>query len=127
MPRPATLPTAPELPPAWASLHRQFLVFLRVECGLSANTLDAYGRDLSGLLHGLAGRGVARARDISPRHLSQHLAGLKTSRALAGASVIRHLATIKVFCRWLNGRGMLDEDPAAVLERPTRWKKLPGV
>ncbi len=127
MPRAATLPTAVELPPEWAGLHKQFLVFLRVECGLSTNTLDAYGRDLASLMHGLTGQGVARAGGITPRSLSQHLARLKTGRNLSGTSVIRHLATTKVFCRWLAARGGIAEDPSQVLDRPTRWKRLPDV
>jgi integrase/recombinase XerD len=127
MPRPATLPTAAALPEIWSDLHRQFLVFLRVECGLSPNTLDAYGRDIASLLHELDGRGVRGPRQISARDLSRHLTALKTDRELEGSSVIRHLATVRVFCRWMVGRGFVAEDPATVLERPMRWKKLPGV
>jgi integrase/recombinase XerD len=34
---------------------------------------------------------------------------------------------VRVFCRWLHARGLVAEDPSQILERPTRWKKLPGV
>ena len=125
MPRAAVLPGTDTLPKAWGELHKQFLVFLRVECGLSPNTLDAYGRDLASLMHGMGK--VSTARGMTARHLTQHLSRLKTERSLAGSSVIRHMASIKVFCRWLKARGALDEDPSEVLERPMRWKRLPGV
>jgi integrase/recombinase XerD len=127
MPRAAVLPPPAALPPAWAALHKQFMAFLRIECGLSANTLDAYSRDLASLLHTLQERGADTPRDITPRLLSQHLSGLKTARGLSGTSVVRHLATTKVFCRWLAGRNAIAEDPAAALDRPMRWKKLPDV
>lgn len=125
MPRAAA--PKPVLPPALEKLRRGFLTFIRVECGLSANTLSAYDRDLTELLADVAGRGRAGAADLTPRDLSEHLASLKSERNLSGTSVIRHLATIKVFGRWLTSTGLVDDNPAELLERPTRWKKLPGV
>jgi integrase/recombinase XerD len=125
VPRVAT--AKPVLPPALEKLRRGFLTYIRVECGLSANTLDAYDRDLSEMLRDAAGRGRAGAAELTPRDLSDHLASLKSGRGLSGTSVIRHMATIKVFGRWLTSTGLVDENPADLLERPTRWKKLPGV
>jgi integrase/recombinase XerD len=116
-----------ELPDPLASLHREFLVYIRVECGLSANTLAAYQRDLRDLLADLHARGVMKIGEVQPRQLTDHLAALKTGRGMAASSIIRHMATIKVFFRWLTARGFIAENPADILDRPTRWKKLPGV
>src|SRR5690606_35204125 len=129
-------PDARAMPPAattaaliapYEALRREFLVYIRVECGLSPNTLAAYGRDLTVLLQDLQGRGIREIGRVEPRDLSQHLAGLKTESGLAATSIIRHMATIKVFFRWLLARGFIKENPADILERPTRWKRLPGV
>ncbi len=125
VPRAAT--AKPALPPPLEKLRRGFLTFIRIECGLSANTLAAYDRDLSELLRDAAQRGRAGANDLTPRDLADHLASLRTGRGLSGTSVIRHMATIKVFGRWLTSTGLVDENPAELLERPTRWRKLPGV
>ena len=45
---------------------------------------------------------------------------------MASSTVARHLATIKVFCRWMTAEGYVEENPADLLEQPTRWKRLPG-
>lgn len=115
------------LPQPLEKLRRGFLTFIRVECGLSANTLAAYDRDLSEMLREAAERGRGGAAELTPRDLSEHLASLKSERKLSGTSVIRHMATLKVFGRWLTSTGLVEENPAELLERPTRWQKLPGV
>ncbi len=113
---------------------RGFLVFARVECGLAANSLAAYERDLLDMAVELAGRGRATLAQVQARDLTDHLASLRSTRNLAATSVIRHLATIRVFFRWVESTGELPRDPngrsinpAESLDRPTRWKKLPGV
>lgn len=108
-------------------LRAPFMGFVRVECGLAANTLAAYERDLLDLLADLTSRGCADPAQISPRLLSEHLSHLKNARGLSGSSIVRHLATVRVFSRWLASTGRVEEDPSALLERPTTWKKLPGV
>jgi integrase/recombinase XerD len=124
---PAVCASRPPLPDTFAKLHAQFLGFIRVECGLSRNTLEAYGRDLHDLLMDLHGAGVQELTHASPRQVSQHIAELKSKREMAGSSVIRHLAAVKVFFRWAAANGTVDKDPTEVLDRPTRWKRLPDV
>jgi integrase/recombinase XerD len=110
-----------------SALSRDFLAYLRVECGLSANTLAAYGRDLRDLTADLVSGGVTSPGDITPRRLVEHLTRLRTEHGLASASIIRHMATIKVFSRWLVARGHAESDPSEILERPTKWRRLPNV
>lgn len=43
------------------------------------------------------------------------------------ASIIRHLASIRVFFRYLSANGLVEDNPARLLETPMRWKRLPGV
>jgi integrase/recombinase XerD len=127
VPKPPPQPLADPLPAPLQKLHDRFLVYLRVECGLSANTLEAYGRDLRELLHGFHAAGFATLDAVTARALSAHLVQLKTGRGLATTSVIRHLATIKVFFRWALATELIREDPTTVLDRPTKWKTLPDV
>ena len=116
-----------DLPPELTKSHTRFMVFLRVECGLSANTLEAYERDVADLMEFLHSNGVTSLGAVTPRLLSQHIVELKQKKTLAATSITRHLATIKVLFRWLLSQNERTDDPTAVLDRPTRWKTLPDV
>ncbi|MCW5776114.1 MAG: tyrosine recombinase [Phycisphaeraceae bacterium] len=118
---------AKTLPQALRRTRDTFLVYLRVECGLSANTLEAYSRDLRDLFDDLSSAGVTNPDDVTPRVLVAHVASLSSDRSLAASSVARHLATIKVLFRWLHAQGRIPENPADYLDQPTRWKRLPSV
>lgn len=117
----------PPLPPEFAKLHRGFLTFCKVECGLSANTIAAYGRDLNDVLDDVRNRGKKTIAAVTARDLSEHLIKLRTEQKHTGTTVIRHLATIRVFFRWALSTGLLQEDPTELLERPKPWQKLPNV
>lgn len=117
----------PQLPRPWKEVLGDFLVFLRVECGLSRNTIEAYTRDLLDMIEDLMEEGVPDARSVTPRHLSSHLAGLKAVRGMEPSSVTRHLATIRMFFRWGLASRHIDRLPTDVLDRPHRWRNLPDV
>ncbi len=102
---------------------RRFLTYLRIECGLAPATLAAYAADLRDLAEDL---GDPTPATLTARDLSTHLANLKREKEMAASSVARHLATIKVFCRWLTAEGVFEDNPADLLDQPTRWKRLPG-
>jgi len=116
-----------DTPPMLASAMRGFMLFITIECGLRPNSLVAYRRDIAELIADLANAGVDDPNEITPRHLSSHIQRLSSDRKLAGSSVVRHLATIRVFCRWLHATRRIEENPADVLVRPSSWTKLPGV
>lgn len=125
MPRTA----APKLPiaPAFEQARKSFSVFCRVECGLAKNTLESYDRDLRDLLSDLTAHGRATIESVTPRDLTDHMGRLKSEKNLAGSSAVRHLATIKVFFRFLQSTHTIVDNPADHLDRPTKWKKIPNV
>lgn len=119
------IPGIEDLPEHFQQAITRFLTFLRVECGLSHNTRIAYARDLRDLAQHLATQAVLQPENIQPRHIADHLASLSADHELVNASLARHLAAIRVFCRWLHARGTLAEDPTEPLLRPARWRRLP--
>jgi integrase/recombinase XerD len=94
-----------------------FLEHLRGERGLSANTLDAYERDLK--------QWMATENDLSPSGVERYLAALHGAKR-KNASIARKRASLSSFCRYLVQEGVLTENPAAQLEGTTRKEhKLP--
>jgi integrase/recombinase XerD len=97
-----------------------FLDMLAAERGASANTLDAYRRDLADFS---AGANIATADTDA---LRGHL-GRLAKRGLAAASVARRLSAIRQLYRFLYSERHRSDDPAAVIEGPKRGRSLPKV
>jgi integrase/recombinase XerD len=113
--------------PALVRAGREFLAFLKVEAGLRPATREAYRRDLVDLFVDLAEAGRLEPASITTDDLRGHLRNLSRERGLETSSIARHLATVRMLFRFLHSRGRIESDPARILERPVRWKKVPGV
>ncbi len=111
----------------FAPALRAFLAYIRIECGLAPATIAAYGRDLDDLVADLAARGVATPAATEPAHLVEHVRFLSRDRSLDPATIVRHVSTVRVFFRFLHASNLIPSNPARLLERPTKWRKLPGV
>jgi integrase/recombinase XerD len=107
------------------TLIELFLDMIAAERGASANTLDAYRRDLGDFSADLAGAGNTVAAADSDA-LRAHL-GRLAKRGLAAASVARRLSAIRQLYRFLYSEGHRSDDPAAVIEGPKRGRSLPKV
>jgi integrase/recombinase XerD len=109
-------------------MHRRgFITFLRIECGLLPASVVAYSRDLEFLMLDLQDRGTNDITNAMPEELIAHVRSMTAERGYASATISRHLATTKVFFRWLLATGKIENNPADHLDQPTKWKKLPGV
>jgi integrase/recombinase XerD len=58
--------------------------------------------------------------------IADHLRALD-EKGLAVSSIARHVATIRVFARFLFSIDFLKENPAELLSQPSTWKTIPGV
>ena len=100
-----------------------FLRYLTVERGLSANTLEAYGRDLKRFEESLRGcrinLRIARRQDLLTHVRSLRLAGLSPK------SVARAINSLRMLYRFLLSEGEVRSDPTADLDVPRTWKSLP--
>jgi integrase/recombinase XerD len=102
---------------------RTFLNCLRVEKGLSENTLHAYRRDIQKFAAFAAGRKLG-TKDVRRSDVVDFLASLYR-RGLDSRSVARHLVTIRNFFRFALTEGYIDDDPAATIESPRFRQSLP--
>lgn len=102
-----------------------FLDMQAVERGGSANTLEAYRRDLTDFETFLTGKG--KALDLADTDaIRAYLADLSL-RGFKSATVARRLSAIRQFYRFLFSEGERDDDPSAILEGPKRGRPLPKV
>jgi integrase/recombinase XerD len=101
-----------------------FLVHVRVEKGLAANTVEGYGHDLRRYLDHLAGAGVSDWARVTRRDIQDHLAGL-VGRGLSPRSQARALSAIRTFHRLLVAERLAPSDPADEIDSPRRERKLP--
>jgi integrase/recombinase XerD len=115
------------LPIACAAPVRDFLTYLRVEAGLAPATVQAYHRDLHDLVAHMTAMPIDGFAQVRPSHLAEHVRHLHRERGLEPISIARHLATLRVFFRFLTANRRITDDPSRLLETPTRWKRLPGV
>jgi integrase/recombinase XerD len=102
-----------------------FLDMLAAERGAGRNTLDAYGRDLSGLA-GYLGKRARNVSDASTDDLRGYLTTL-TDSGFKSSSIARRISSIRQLFRFLYAERHRRDDPAAVLEGPKRSRPLPKV
>jgi integrase/recombinase XerD len=102
---------------------RTFLNCLRVEKGLSDNTIQAYRRDIAKFAAFAATRKLG-TRDVRRGDVVDFL-GTLYRKGLDSRSVARHLVTIRHFFRFALMEGYVQEDPAATIESPRFRQSLP--
>ncbi len=105
---------------------RDFLSYCRIECGFARATLEAYATDLLELRRWMLARGLAAWSALDHAQLVKHLTTLD-QRGLAVSSIARHVATIRVFCRFLEANGRTAGNAAEQLIQPKPWQRLPNV
>lgn len=102
-----------------------FLLHLKLERGLSPNTVEAYARDLRRLLDYLP-EGVAPG-DFGRSDVEGFVAWLRDEIELAPRSVARSLSAVRSFCRFLVNDRHRADDPAASVPQPKLGRPLPVV
>ncbi|MBX7219580.1 MAG: site-specific tyrosine recombinase XerD [Blastocatellia bacterium] len=107
------------------NLEKEFLGYLRVERGLSANTLEAYARDLKKVTDFAQSLGKA-PHSLDQKNLLGFLEWLKKS-GLEARSIGRVLVTVRNYFKFLLLDGHLKSDPTANLNTPKTWQTLPQV
>ncbi|MGQ9897791.1 MAG: site-specific tyrosine recombinase XerD [Acidobacteriota bacterium] len=102
---------------------KEFLDYLRVERGLSANTLDAYRRDLAKLTH----FATDRQKEVLTLERSDITAFIESlfKSGLDARSVERALVVVRNLYKFLVLDGHRRTDPTVSLSPPRSWQTLP--
>jgi integrase/recombinase XerD len=101
-----------------------FLTHVKVEKGLSANTVAAYQRDLA-KFNVFAQKRKLSLESITRDDLVDFLAGLYREK-LESRTVARHLVTMRNFFRFAQIQEIIAADPSLNLESPKIRRTLPG-
>ena len=110
-------------PSTWLS---GFLAYLEAECGMSMNTVAAYRRDLEKFFSWNKENARRTVHEIDISTLTSFLDNLQ-SRDLAGSTVARNLAAIRMFFRYLMLESVIAESKVDLISSPKLWQRLPKV
>ncbi|MBM7569761.1 site-specific tyrosine recombinase XerD [Aquibacillus albus] len=104
-----------------------FLHYLRVERGLSDNTLKSYHRDLKSYLEFLQKNNIKSWNTVFRSHLLQYLYELN-DKGKSSATIARTLSSLRLFHQFLvREYHDVSEDPSLHIETPKKEKRLPKV
>lgn len=103
-----------------------YLRHISIERGLSAHTVAAYRRDLTGYLAWLETRGITDLGDVSANLVGEFVAEAAAGDpAPAATSLARLQSSVRGLHRFLVREGEAADDPAARLRPPRTPRRLP--
>lgn len=114
-------PTTPLPAATGENWQHKFTDYLRSECHLAENTVQAYGRDLRRLVGWM---GATPPQRLRLSDLSEFVASLQGER-LAPASISRAIVATRMFFKYLQLEGVVQDNPAELLGTQKMWERIP--
>jgi integrase/recombinase XerD len=106
---------------------KRYLTFVRLEKGLSGNTIEAYNIDLKRYLSFVhETSAIQDVSGIAVNHIENYLEEL-AALGLGTTSVIRALSSIRGFHAFAVADQMSDSNPAMMIDIPKKMHRLPEV
>ena len=111
----------------WESEINGFRNYLRVERGLSDNSIHAYITDLNKLVQFLRDKGIDNGPDkVILANLKDMMEDI-SDKGISPRTQARVISGIKSFYKYLLIEDKVDRDPTALLEAPKVGRKLPEI
>lgn len=101
---------------------REFETYLIEEKKMSANTVEAYRRDVNSFSRFVAERGTLKAEEATNAEVVAYLMRLK-QEGKAKATVNRKLASIRTWFQFLMEEGVVSRNPASEIKSPKIERK----
>lgn len=101
-----------------------FFDYLRVEKGLSRNSLSSYTQDLEKYIEYCKEKGLENPAKITRKDIMDFLFGLR--QKISPISISRLLSTLKSFHKFLLREKITTNDPTDLIESPKLEKKIPS-
>ena len=105
---------------------KAFLDYMKIEAGLSENTILGYGRDLRDFVAFCISKGIKKPDGIKTETLFGYAKSLAKQNK-AEASINRAVVALKMFLRFCKMMKHIEDDLTVFLESPKLWQKLPIV
>jgi len=102
----------------------QYLNFLIVEKGLSANTIESYNRDLIRYWDFLKINQIEQISESDTAVILKYLIAIR-NEGLSARSRARHIVTLRGFYQFLVQEKVLKKDPSATIDLPKTGLRLP--
>lgn len=100
-----------------------YLEYLEIEKGLSINTINAYNQDLTDFIHYFHDYDI---KQINKSNINKYILYLHDKK-YSTKSIVRKIASLRGFFKWLNANGYIPKNPTETIEQPKLPKKLPKV
>jgi integrase/recombinase XerD len=112
----------------WESEISEFRNYLRLEKGLSENSIHAYVTDLTKLVSFLEANGYndVKPEDVILAHLKEMMEWI-AANGISPRTQARVISGIKSFYKFLLIEEKVEKDPTALLESPKIGRKLPDI
>lgn len=104
----------------------RFTQYLRMERGLSANTLSSYERDVNQFIYFVEAQGLTELTAVQRHHISRYMLHLKEQGRKA-ATLSRHIVSVRAFFLYLVTEGLIVNNPSIYMEAPKQEKKPPSI
>lgn len=115
------------LPPMWDIYLKGFKAYLQLERSLSANSIEAYIRDVEKLVQYLQSAGLQLSPDQVTLSELQSCVQWIATLGMSATSQARIISGIKAFYRYLLLEDIVRQDPTLLIEAPKTRRQLPDV
>jgi integrase/recombinase XerD len=112
----------------WDVYIKGFMMYLKLEKSVSANTLSAYQRDINqfrSYIEGQPGTTSDPAK-ITATQL-QNFAGWLSNNNRSASTVARTISGVRAFYKYMLAEDVMDHDPTSLVETPRIGRSLPEV
>lgn len=102
----------------------EYMIYLKIERGLSANTVTSYKRDIEKYLTFLTEKKITQLDEVSRFEILDFLQTLRQSGA-ADNSIIRMVSSLRKFHQYLKRESIVSDDPMQLIDTPKKASTLP--
>lgn len=103
-----------------------YLHYLKVERGLSENTINSYGIDLKLFLEYLRENEIPSFKQVNKEVIVSYMQSEKNNNK-ANSSILRSVSSLRKFFQYLAQEKIIEKDPMLLIDTPKKKQHLPQV